>query len=106
MALNAYLRGLSPAQFKQQVLDQEYWGPLPAMSAATVAAFMAEYAAVARDPAGLIEEYHVRYLVLPTGHPPPPCGRIRWTLLQAGPYWELWQRDQFPLASSKSRPVT
>ena len=93
MALNAYLRGLSPAQFKRHVLNQEYWGPLPAISPATVAAFMLEYAAVARDPASLIDAYRVRYLALPTSRPPPPCGSIRWTLIQSGPYWDLWQKN-------------
>jgi hypothetical protein len=93
MALNAYLLGMTPAEFRQRVLDEEYWGPLPDISPATVAAFMREYAEVARNPARVIDTYGVRYLVLPIGRLPPSSIRSRWTLYQSGPYWDLWQKS-------------
>jgi hypothetical protein len=91
MALNAYLLGMTPTEFRQRILDEEYWGPLPDISPATMAAFEREYAEVSRNPANVLDTYHVRYLVLPMGRLPPSSVRSRWTLYQSGPYWDLWR---------------
>jgi hypothetical protein len=92
MALNAYLLEMSSAQFRQRVLDEEYWGPLPDITPAMMRAFMREYAETARDPATILDKYGVRYMALGVGKLPPPAVRDRWARFQSGPYWDLWEQ--------------
>jgi hypothetical protein len=92
MALNAYLLEMSPAQLRQRVLDEEYWGPLPDITPATMTAFMREYAEIARDPGRVLDRYGVRYMALDVGKLLPLAVRDHWVLIQSGPHWDLWER--------------
>jgi len=45
------------------------------------------------DPQSAIDYYHVNYVALRPGEFPPQYIRANWSMLETGPYWQVWARD-------------
>ena len=95
-ALNAYLEGMDRAEFEKSALhDAALWfWENPATQADVTAAFMRKYDEVTRDPARYVDEFGVRYVAFPAAHAPMAYTRAGWTMLEAGPYWQIWERTK------------
>ncbi len=95
VALNAYLRGVTRAQFGR-VAEQEgiwfFWENAQLRSAA-YAGFMRQYDEIRRDPPRAIARFKVRYVALPADRGAPAYLAVGWTMFQAGPYWQIWERS-------------
>lgn len=102
-ALNSYLLGIKKTQFKQLTkhLSDWFWEG-QTLELATRAAFMRHYDEVARDPDRFIARFGVRYVVLPENGRRPAYLDTGWTLLQPGPYWQIWERKKGSLNSNPS----
>lgn len=103
-ALNSYLLGVKKAQFEQQTkLLSEWFWESQKLERATRAAFMRVYGEVARDPDRFIARFGVRYVVLPENGRRPAYLDTGWTLLQPGPYWQIWERKESGLIPAHPR---
>ncbi len=94
-ALNAFLCGTTDRlEFKRMAsleLESGLWNAKK-ITPELLAPFMRNYDEIARDPDRAINALAVRYVALPVDRPRPAYLRYGWTLLQAGPYWQLWER--------------
>ena len=94
-ALNAVLSGATDHSEFEKKATVELQNGLYNASKITpelLSPFMRNYDEIVHDPNRFITEFAVRYVALPLDHPPPGYLRNGWTLLQSGPYWQIWQR--------------
>jgi hypothetical protein len=104
-ALNVFLNGTTDRAVFQKKANDELEGGLWTVRKITpelMAPFMNTYDQILRDPNKFISAYAVRYVALPVARRAPDYLRNGWTLIQAGPYWQLWERK----GSSESNPKT
>ncbi|MBX6314799.1 MAG: hypothetical protein IRY99_18060 [Isosphaeraceae bacterium] len=101
MALNAYLRGLDLPAFEanRSPSEVEEWGPWangrdPSQRAEHQARRRAAFEQVQADPAAALDRFRVRYVALPAEQTPPAYLEMGWQRLQAGPYWQIWERTE------------
>jgi hypothetical protein len=94
-SLNAFLNGTTDRrEFERAAsleLETGLWNA-PRITPELLAPFMRTYDEVVRDPGKFISAFAVRYVALPVDRPPPAYLRSGWTLLQQGPYWQVWER--------------
>ncbi len=95
-ALNAYLEGTDRAEFERTAriaTGLSFWES-PEFQPKVNAAFMRKYDEISRDPARFIAELGVRYVALPADSVQIVYLRTGWTMLQRGPYWQIWEREK------------
>ena len=95
-ALNAFLDGTTDRLDFERRASIELENGLYNVSKITpelLALFMHNYDEIVLDPDRSISKFAVRYVALPVDHSPPDYLRNGWTLLQPGPYWQLWQKN-------------
>jgi hypothetical protein len=94
-SLNAFLSGTTERlEFERAArleLEAGLWNA-PRITPELLAPFVRTYDEIVRDPDRFIRAFAVRYVALPVDRPPPVYLRSGWTLLQPGPYWQLWER--------------
>ena len=95
-ALNAYLVGKDRGEFEKEVrIAGEFWlWENPTREREVIAAFMRKYDEVVRAPGRFIARFGVRYVALAADRAPVGYLREGWTMLQRGPYWQLWERTK------------
>jgi hypothetical protein len=99
VALNAYLRRLNRAQFRQDQIDwleRTVWGPWskarsPAAREERLASLLAAFDGIVVHPTHALDRFAVRYLALPVGTPGGHLG-AEWVRLETGPHWQVWER--------------
>jgi hypothetical protein len=99
-ALNAYLVGIDRAKFEKAArvaADLWFWEN-PKREGDVTAAFMRKYDEVVQAPDRFIAEFGVRYVALEAEGPQMADRHIDhlragWTMLQRGPYWQIWERE-------------
>ena len=99
-ALNAYLVGIDRAKFEKAArvaADLWFWEN-PKREGEVTAAFMRRYDEVVQAPDRFIAEFGVRYVALEAEGPQMADRHIDhlragWTMLQRGPYWQIWERE-------------
>jgi hypothetical protein len=96
VALNAVLMGDQRADFEQVITEvvYEFWFLEP-IQPQLQAGFMRHFDEIAQDPADAIRALEVRYIALPAGQPPTAYVASRFHLIQPGPYWQIWQTNEF-----------
>lgn len=100
IALNAWISGESRGQFaaaQEQALNNLQFGVElrhPEMRAARLARRLEYFDHVAANPAAALEEFKVRYLALPANAPRPATLGADWIEIEAGPTWQVWQRNR------------
>ena len=111
-ALNAYLEGFSEQEFRNEADDmrRDYgWGESadPRKGAIVAAGMMQEFARVASDPRLAIETFGVRYVAIQTTRIDPYYLKHGWSLIEAGPYWRIWERisDELPPVTGSLSPL-
>jgi hypothetical protein len=98
-ALNAHLKGLSEAQFRREAQSaarlygwrQSAGEPQPLM---VEAAMMREFVRTEQVLQPETERLDVGYIALRPGHQGLAYLAHGWSLIQAGPYWQIWKREQ------------
>jgi hypothetical protein len=94
-SLNAFLNGTTDRrEFERAAsleLETGLWNA-PRITPELLAPFMRTYDEIVRDPGRFIRVFAVRYVALPVDRPPPVYLYSGWTLLQPGPYWQVWER--------------
>jgi hypothetical protein len=97
-ALNAFLYGTTDRlEFKRMAsleLENGLWNAQK-ITPELLAPFMTNYDEIAHDPNRFISTFAVRYVALAVDRPRPSYLRDGWRLLQAGPYWQLWERKDW-----------
>ena len=95
-ALNAYLQGTDRAEFEKtaRIAVGLWFWESPGSQPGMVVAFMRKYDAVTRDPDRFVDEFGVRYVALAPDKGRTNYLRAGWTMLQPGPYWQIWQREK------------
>ena len=95
-ALNAYLLGTDRAEFEKAARsDAEHWfWESPERQPQVLDAFMRKYDEVVQKPDRFIAEFGVRYVALPADKAERGYLREGWTMLQQGPYWQIWAREK------------
>jgi hypothetical protein len=95
-ALNAYLLGTDRAEFEKAARsDAEHWfWESPERQPQVLDAFMRKYDEVVQNPDRFIAEFGVRYVALPADKAEKGYLREGWTMLQQGPYWQIWAREK------------
>ncbi len=95
-ALNAFLSGDTRADFVRETVENggQYWFLEP-IQAQLIDGFKRQFDEVTRDPDKAVRTLEVHYVALPADRPPPPYVASRFNLLQAGPYWQIWQIKEF-----------
>jgi hypothetical protein len=95
-ALNAYLLGTDRAEFgKAARFDAGLWfWESPERQPQVLAAFMRKYDEVVQKPDRFIARFGVRYVALPADKAQKTYPRAGWTMLQPGPYWQIWERQK------------
>jgi hypothetical protein len=83
--LDRYLTGIDRAEFIN--LFKEYGIPREQLGA-----YLQTFDEASSDSERLVEHFYVRYLVLPAAQLHPAFLRTGWELIQAGPYWQIWER--------------
>jgi hypothetical protein len=108
IALNAYLLGQDRAAF-EAAQRQEFqirvgkggWGPWTRDAddgKKRMSGLIVAYDETVRDPDSALNHFHVHYVGLRSGLPPPSClDERKWRLLEAGPVWQVWERRSFHL---------
>jgi hypothetical protein len=93
-ALDAYLLGMDREKFGQNAeYEVKTWlWESPVMQAQVYTNFMQKFDQVVRDPERYITASGVRYVALPSSQHPPDYLGTGWTVLQSGPYWQVWER--------------
>jgi hypothetical protein len=93
-ALSAVLRGSSRARFADlaPALTQFLWSTQQRRDAET-SELLRSFDEFSRDPTAAADSWKVRYVAIPTAEPPPAYLRSGWNILEAGPYWQIWQRN-------------
>jgi hypothetical protein len=95
-ALNAYLLGTDRAEFEKAARsDDEHWfWESPEREPQVLDAFMRKYDEVVQNPDRFIAEFGVRYVAVPADKAERGYLREGWTMLQQGPYWQIWAREK------------
>jgi len=95
-ALNAYLVGKDRGEFEKEVrIAGEFWlWENPTREREVIAAFMRKYDEVVGAPGRFIARFGVRYVAFAADRAPVGYLREGWTMLQRGPYWQLWERTK------------
>jgi hypothetical protein len=95
-ALNAYLQGTDRAEFEKtaRIAVGLWFWESPGSQPGMVAAFLRKYDAVTREPDRFVDEFGVRYVALAPDKGRKDYLRAGWTMLQPGPYWQIWQRGK------------
>lgn len=98
-ALNAYLLGTDRKDFESaaRIAAGRWFWESPQRQPEVVAAFMRKYDEVAQAPDRFVARFGVRYVALAADETQSAYLREGWTMLQRGPYWQIWERV-------KSRP--
>jgi hypothetical protein len=103
IAVNAYLLGQDRAAFEagqrqgfRARAGKGGWGPWtrdPADAERRVSSLLTAYDDTLRDPEAALNHFGVRYVGLRSGQVPPIfLDEEKWTRLQAGPVWQVWER--------------
>jgi hypothetical protein len=97
LVLNHFLKGSDRADF-EVFLNRRYvlgaWGLVgrdPQVLVEWKARLLTTYDRVASDPWSALDRCSVRYLALPAGQRPPSYMGARWSLIQTGPHWRIWE---------------
>ena len=95
-ALNAYLLGTDRAEFEKAArFDAGVWfWERPERQPQVLAAFMRRYDEVLQNPERFVARFGVRYLALPANKAQRAYLHEGWTMLQRGPYWQIWERQK------------
>jgi hypothetical protein len=95
-ALNAYLAGTDRAEFEKTALaSAELWfWESPGREREVIAALMRKFDEIVRGPEVIIAQFGVRYVALAADKPQMAYLRGGWTMLQQGPYWQIWERGR------------
>jgi len=105
IALNHFLLDQNRAIFEAKQreafkLSPGSWGPWTRDASdgeRRVVSRLAAFDEVVRDPESALNRFGVRYLGLRVGEPlPSHLSRKQWTQIQAGPYWQIWERPASP----------
>jgi hypothetical protein len=101
-ALNGYLLGQDRTVFEAEkratylAATGHGWGPWrrdPVDGQRRFQGLLSAYDATVRNPAAVLDRFRVRYVGLSAGSQPPAyLASQRWTRLQAGPSWQVWER--------------
>jgi hypothetical protein len=96
IALNSYLEGIDRTGFEasqQQLLSSTVWG-VEARDASRrrerLQHRVASYDSIAAEPEAALRHFRVRYVAHKRGQPLPSSLNPAWTLLQDGPFWQVW----------------
>ena len=94
-SLNEFLSGTTDrSEFERAAnleLETGLWNA-PKITPELLAPFMRTYDEIVRHPRRFVNAFAVRYVALPADRPTPDYLRSGWTLLQPGPYWQIWER--------------
>ncbi len=99
VTLNSVLQGTQRDAF---VREQEAlltgtapgpWKRYPAMRAIRIAHRLSVYDLMTAHPNAAADQFQVRYVALPVAQAEPGYLRSGWRKLEAGPYWQLWERQ-------------
>jgi len=95
-ALNAYLEGTDRAEFEKSAgaSAQLWFWESPGREREVIAALMRKFDEIVRRPEVIIAQFGVRYVALVADKPQMAYLRGGWTMLQRGPYWQIWERDK------------
>jgi hypothetical protein len=88
--LDQYLSGIDRDKFLA-VLSSEYSVPI---AREQVPIYLHTFDEVTRDSDRYIDDLKVHYLVLPIAQRAPEFLSRGWDLIQAGPYWQVWERTE------------
>ena len=94
-ALNAYLAGMDRAEFEKAArfdIELGFW-ERPERQPEVLSAFMAKYDEVIQNPGRFIARFG-GYVALPADQARKAYLREGWTMLQQGPYWQIWEREK------------
>jgi hypothetical protein len=95
VALNSYLLGTVRAQFENQAKEKSKWlWRNPQLVREAYAALMLDYDEISQAPSRFVTRFGVRYVALPANRQRPAYLDSGWTMLQAGPYWQIWERKE------------
>jgi hypothetical protein len=95
-ALNAYLTGTDRGEFETaaRIAAGLWFWESPEREPEVVEAFVRKYDEVIQNPDRFIAEFDVRYVALAADKPQRAYLREGWTMLQRGPYWQIWEREK------------
>ncbi|HVA39251.1 MAG TPA: hypothetical protein VNF49_01190, partial [Candidatus Binataceae bacterium] len=95
-ALNAYLVGTDRVEFEKaaRIAAGLWFWESPEREAEAIAAFMRKYDEVVQAPDRFIARFGVRYVALAADRAQMAYLREGWTMLQRGPYWQIWEREK------------
>ena len=106
VALNDYLLGWDRTTFEaaqraafQLRAGEGGWGPWTRDADdgnRRIASRLAAFDAVVKDPESALKRYGVRYVGLRTRVPPAHLATGKWTCIQQGPFWQVWERLDQP----------
>jgi hypothetical protein len=111
IAANAFLRGLSRAEFAREqktvveVIEWGKWARDAGLKADLLEERLADFDRIAADPIPILRELGVRYVALDAGTPAPTyltsasaaAGDVRgplWHRIRLGPTWQVWALDR------------
>ena len=95
-ALNAYLEGTDRAEFEKSARASArlwFWES-PEREREVIAALMRKFDEIVRGPEVIIAQFGVHYVALAADKPQMAYLRGGWTMLQRGPYWQIWERNK------------
>ena len=94
-ALNAYLAGTDRTEFEKaaRIAAGLWFWENAEREGEVVAGFMRKYDEVLRDPDRYVAEFGVRYVALAADKAEKAHFREGWTILERGPYWQIWERQ-------------
>ncbi|MGH7914671.1 MAG: hypothetical protein ACREPW_08480 [Candidatus Binataceae bacterium] len=100
-ALNAYLVGTDRETFEKaaRLATRLWFWESPEREPEVIAAFMRKYDDVIQDPDRFIAEFRVRYVALSADKAQMAYLREGWTMLQRGPYWQIWEKAKIDSGS-------
>ena len=95
-ALDAYLVGTDRVEFEKaaRIAAELWFWESPESEGEVVAALMRKYDEVVGAPDRFIARFGVRYVALAADKFPGGYLREGWTMLQPGPYWQIWERKK------------
>jgi hypothetical protein len=105
VALNCYLLGWDRAAFEAeqraafQLIAGGGWGPWTRDGndgKRRIESRLEAFDSVVKDPESALKRYGVRYLGLRARTPPAYLASGRWTHIQDGPVWQVWERSDQP----------
>ena len=104
-ALNAYLMGTDRVEFEKaaRIAAENWFWESPDRQPEVIAAFMRKYDEVVQNPDRSIAEFDVRYVALAADSGQIAYLRDGWTMLQRGPYWQIWERAKSGIRKDQAR---